>query len=714
VFLTQQRLRARSRLSILLLGFVWLGLSSLAPSAAGAADLPLRVDIDASSFQSRTNGPIPLRLILHWDSPKLVRGQLRLDFDNDGRHLATYTLENLILNAGKQETTLLVTPLAFQGYEGEANVRFTFIGPEGATDLQPGILRLPGTNKRTFLVGTVETALRRDQDRADLRWLALETYGPQRDRQEEILSKFQTLLGRIEPDRFPSDPNFLTPYDVVCVPAAGLTELDSTQTESLLGWVQAGGSALVQVEETTALKPHHVDLLNGLAGRDVFTAGPAGNLLRDEDPPKFECREFLCGWGRGGVLIGPMPDPAAVREDEDLRRLIAATWRMAPSDSPAFVTARQVRALLDQESRFYGDTFGGRIPWQIPTEFLFPPTIRPVPGWLLATILAGFVVLIGPGDYLLLGAIRRHKWTWILLPVLTLGVTRLVIATSNSYLGRSSRLSTIEIRDVAAGNRVVRTNRLDFHVPGERGVFTLAANGGQLTPFVAQTDDEVRMMPALRGRMRGGGRGVPAVWGPVPGTRNLPSPQAVIPQIAVNRSQRTLTVPVERWTPVLFRSMELHAIGAEPKRVAGEAAFDWDEVGPLFRKSGAEGVATAARAVFGRDAGVECFSRDQYLVLHASGAADLQQFQGRTIGGLLPKSIILRRHFEESAPSGSPKFEDLELPEDERGGEPGLRDTAFVLQVVTREKDRIVIYRRRYPRSELIAARPDVPASPSF
>lgn len=693
-------------------GFVvlWLsllGVGGAVPANAAAADLPLHIDIDASSFQSRTNGPLPLRLVLNWDSPKLLRGSLRLDFDAEEQHLATYTLENLVLNTGKQETTLLVTPMVVPSYAGEANVRFTFFGPDGPTLLPPAIVRLPGTTRRTFLLGTVESPARRSQDAADSRWLALETYDRKRSDTEGLRPTFQTLLGRLPPDRFPADPNLLTPYDVLCVPALGLKDLDSAQTEAFLAWIQAGGSGLIQLDDSTPLKPHHLDLLNGLAGRTLFFVGTDGKLVREEEPPEFECREFACGWGRGSVLIGPFPDPATVRDEESLRRMIASTWRMSASDSPAFVQSGQLRTLADQELQTYSDAFSGRLPWQVPQGFLFPPTIRPVPGWLLATILAGFVVLIGPADYFLLGAIRRHKWTWILLPVLTFGVTRLVIATSNHYLGNTSRLSTIQVRDLVAGNRVVRTNRFDFHVPGERGSFTLAPRGGQVTPFVAQTQEEIQMGNWQTRGLQRRGRG----WVQVAPTSNLPAPQSVTPQIAVNRSQRMLTVPVERWTPVVFRSMEIHPVATA---APGTSSFDWDGIGHRYRTDGPYAVTTAVRAAFGPQAGVECFSRSLTLLSDVSPDPELQQVNGRALGGLLPKSPVLRRHFDESSPSGSPKFEDLELFEDQRGMEPTSRDPSVILQVTTREKEGIVVYRRRYPRAEFFGASADSPSSPSL
>lgn len=682
------------------------GIAFCLAALSSEAAHPLRIDIDATSFQSRTNGPIPLRLVIHSDNPQIVKGALRIDFGTDTRHLATYTLQSLVLTPGKQETTVLISPFSLERFDNEANVQFTFIGPDSSITQDPTLLRLPGAGKRTFLVGTVLSAVRRQRESPDSRWLDFKTFAPASRNRGAEPDLVQNLLSSIDPDRFPADPNLLTPYDLICVLGQDLGALDEAQTSALLAWVDAGGAVLVQVDETTTLRNHHLDLLNGLSGRrgasreipgpevkPLFVVNSNGRLQRDEDSPKFEEHHFSCGWGRAGVLVGPIPSPEDVEADEGLRRLLAWVWRLSSDDRSQFVETTRIPKMSRAESeQILAGAYAARVPWTIPTEFLFPPSIRPVPGWLLATILAVFVVLIGPGDWLILGAIRRHRWTWILLPLLTLGVTRLVIATSNHYLGLSSRLSTIEIRDLGPGNRVARTNRLDFHVPAERGLFELTSTSGQITPFTTQSDDYLR---ANARRMATN-----------PYRAAVSNPLSVTPDITVNRSSRKLIAPVERWTPVLFRSMAIHpleAARAPAPAVPPSSGFDWDKAGELLREPDTGGLPTplidSLRRSYGPGAVIECFSRRAEVFSQGGDNPEINRFRGRTLGGLIPRSVILRRHFEESAPSGSPSFEDLELQEDNRSE--GSRDGTFVLQVIVRESDRVVIYRRRYAKDEL-------------
>jgi len=58
---------------------------------------------------------------------------------------------------------------------------------------------------------------------------------------------------------------------------------------------------------------------------------------------------------------------------------------------------------------------------------LMPEGLKIVPLPLIGMILVVYVLLIGPTDWFVLGAIRRRKWTWFTFPFVTVALTLLTV-----------------------------------------------------------------------------------------------------------------------------------------------------------------------------------------------------------------------------------------------------------------------------------------------
>lgn len=85
------------------------------------------------------------------------------------------------------------------------------------------------------------------------------------------------------------------------------------------------------------------------------------------------------------------------------------------------------------------------------------PSVRLVPFWLVAAMLAGYLILIGPVDYFFLRRfVGRMELTWITFPVLVLAVCIGVYALGHWAKGSQIRLNQAELIDVDQGSGLAR------------------------------------------------------------------------------------------------------------------------------------------------------------------------------------------------------------------------------------------------------------------
>jgi hypothetical protein len=124
------------------------------------------------------------------------------------------------------------------------------------------------------------------------------------------------------------------------------------------------------------------------------------------------------------------------------------------NESPRDYSIRLRRQNYPQWTRF-----------EAPVYQIFPSSVRVVPLWLLAIVLGVFLILIGPADWFLLGAIRRHRLTWMLFPLVAVSVTAGTVILVRRFMGTSNHESAIIISDIGVAGRVVRETRIELELP---------------------------------------------------------------------------------------------------------------------------------------------------------------------------------------------------------------------------------------------------------
>ena len=107
------------------------------------------------------------------------------------------------------------------------------------------------------------------------------------------------------------------------------------------------------------------------------------------------------------------------------------------------------------------------------TNLLMPESVSGLPLRTVSLILVLFLLAIAPGDFLLLGWIRRRRWTWVLFPAVSLAFTGFTMWTARQHLGQTTYDRSITVIDVDQDGRPIRTSRFEMlFAPSNRQVLT--------------------------------------------------------------------------------------------------------------------------------------------------------------------------------------------------------------------------------------------------
>ena len=304
----------------------------------------------------------------------------------------------------------------------------------------------------------------------------------------------------------PQDPLSYCAFDVVLLADEALAALQQEQLDGLLAWVKAGGSVCIVPD--APMKPLQLEFLRKLLEQGAentanLSLDNEGRLLvaSDETDPTLMSH---CGLGRA-VLLPTVEDFATRFTKEVFGPVVAFLWKVrkdqpvwngenwVSADLIARLKDRGINAELDEEGIFTRDTqyqyygyrekdgkyyfdynqmksqFGidDRLGQQaepllgIAEQALLPSDVEMVPTWIIGTILMGYVVAIGPGDYFLLGWLRLRKYTWVLFPLITGVFTLLTVMVANAYMGSEDTGGKLVITDLVGNGIPVRQTTLE-------------------------------------------------------------------------------------------------------------------------------------------------------------------------------------------------------------------------------------------------------------
>lgn len=584
----------------------------------------LQVELSPTSPPVRLNRPMLTLWTLRSQVEPVVEGRLLLELAEGQQSLGSHIIDDVVLTSSMQRLTLLLPPVSSDAPLDEIEVKVRFETRGQVLELQPQILRVPTARQEALmvLVGEAESTGSRPRRRDLLLGKTqFEAFAPET---EEPL--YQTVLSTLRPQDFPQTAAAYCGFDGVYLVADALALLRGPQLDSLRQWVQAGGSLYVDLP--LVIEGPQLKFLKALGGEAaeplVWQLTPQGRLDFDA-LPAAALLSLRCGLGHVLIRINdgePREDPL---DSPEFRRGFAEFWRLPAPRVEAVVERGNWDLVLRARQRSDGQDLTryqasvqqimsrGQAAQQLShqiAEYLKPRDLRLIPFWLIACMLSGLVIWIGPVEYVLLGRLRLRKWTWVTFPVAVLAMTAVTVWLANRAMAGVENGHSLQMFDYAEQGDLVRSHEFDLRIPAVSGVQTREIRDGLYSNVSGSTGflQRVTVMTIVNGRQvprqmllnARTGQVVNAGFGGAGYDAESPLRTTI-----VGRAPKKYAVQqtVKQWTPCLSRTFSLP--GQAP--IAG---LDWSAIDvprllsgdALSRPTLPPELTQVVRQVFGPDA----------------------------------------------------------------------------------------------------------------
>lgn len=415
---------------LVFLVLVWLTRAHAAPS-------PLSADVTPMTLRPRTFAPAYIDVKLHSQSRSPLQGTLEVQGWSSAEMICRQEIADLTLLSGTTtQRVLLPPPVAARTTE---EVRLRFLTPGGTYDLGRFLTMGESAAARQYTIGLCRPQFGLGEPQ-NFTWRAL--------RPERVLKEDRSHVASVAtspvwfaPEDLPSALG-LCAFDLVVLEGPALSALSEKQLSDLATWVEAGGSlCLVAVRD---LKAEHRAFLQRLSVSSDDTAAKSPSVL----------------FRRAGLGRVALIDASPAAEDQLMSEpWLTATHYLAHTDAAYHPNESQNR------SQWY---YQYAIQGELEQEMLraLPRTARMIPVPILGAILVAFVLLVGPGEWILLGKLRRRRWTWATFPVIAIGCTFLTVRTAEHYLGMEDQRVSLIVTDYTPQGKALRENRFDLWFAG--------------------------------------------------------------------------------------------------------------------------------------------------------------------------------------------------------------------------------------------------------
>lgn len=557
---------------------------SLTAAPAFAQNALLTAEVASSSPSVRANAPITLLWNLKSQTSGLLEGRIELVVQDGNEILAVFVSDDLVLTAGDQLYRIVLPPLEVSGasaggsqyYAVDIHAHFiTKKNQKIPLSLPP--LRMPTQWQRSFVLGVCDPWQNRvspDKQRI-IQSFRFETFNA--DQNDRTATTFPS---HVRPEELTADALAFCGYDIVLLMNEGFADLKENQLQALRGWVQAGGSACI-IPGNTVLRPFHAKFLNEAAELDPtgpqYLLDSAGRLMTLEDE-LGGVRLRHHGLGRVAIVRTP-PEKLLEENVAEWRKIVGFLWKMRRDQLPTFTASGQWKVLTpapppgNQGQEYevyqaYNNQFRGMrpsnmqlapIPIQTGDQLLsrlMPRNMRVVPLWLIGLLMGLFVMLIGPGDYFILGALKLRKFTWIVFPVITCGFAFGIVQLSNWYMSFSDNRRSVVVYDIGEENAPVRRNRFHVLFNGTYRTMNTDVSRGLLTALNHQKFSGATWYRYQQAQMYGNQAQYELV--------KIPQYHGRVP------TQYTVKQEIPQWTPQMNRMFQM---GTDEQAVK----FDWSQ-----------------------------------------------------------------------------------------------------------------------------------------
>jgi hypothetical protein len=494
-----------------------------APLGSFAADVGLAANLTTIPAQPRDNAPVWIEVELTGQGSGLREGALEFELRGDGETQYHYRTHELAVAPGKQRFRFLMPQGGVAANAVQREWRLRFVEGERKWDL--GVY--PQAQQRS-MAQAVAIAVARSAESATQQttsaWqmLRLERLVP-RGLASTTWQAFSTAPAFIDPADFPVDPLGYCAFDAVLLEGETLTRLKQKARTALAHWVHAGGS--LAVIAPGAIGESEVDFLNALGRPDPHwkpvTLGENGRLQLAPDVVVVARADF------GRLLFcAEKPDAEKLTDSAEWRRSTSVFWNLNGAslaklsrESPFSLAEDQ--PMLDQKFERVASLLSS----------LLSKNARVIPRVWLWTVLVAFILAAVPGEWLLLGWLRRRRFTWILFPCTALLATWVMTKLARHYLGEETKRQSFIVSDLGADGRIVRESRFELTWPAASGDLTDEVRG-----------DLVSTQPTVPG---------PPTWYASP---TKPAPLRFHGQFPASFST---TQETQQWRPILRRMLSL-------------------------------------------------------------------------------------------------------------------------------------------------------------
>src|SRR5579872_2134326 len=452
----------------------------LAPAAAVAQSALVTVEQAASTPPVRSDAPVTLIWKIRSESASLLEGQLEVVVYDGPEEVAHVIAEDVVLTAGEQLVRTVLPPFESNNPMKSVDLRVRFVGKSGKFGPWEFTIRMPDQWQRSFallICDPWQTTIA-----ADKRELA-DLLRPEGWNANTLDRSIVTIPAHVRPEDLPADPLGYCGFDVALIAHEAFSEMKEGQLRTLLEWVQAGGSACLAPPDGV-LKDYHARFLNQAAnaveGQMPFLLDPAGRLMpRAAEGPTIILRRY--GIGRIAILPAKL-DRLLVDRENDVRQMLAFLWKLRQDRLAEFISTGKFLVTPPEKPTpeeqiqpypYRNVSYAELRPKESPLASLplqsgdqlltrlMPQGLRVVPMGLIGLILFVYVILIGPTDWFVLGAIKRRKWTWITFPAVTVTLTLMTVWLAEWYMQVSDIRRTVTFYDVGEEGKIARSNRFE-------------------------------------------------------------------------------------------------------------------------------------------------------------------------------------------------------------------------------------------------------------
>jgi hypothetical protein len=553
-----------------------VALLTLSGAPAFAQRNLVTAEIEGDSPPVRSGAPMVMNLRLTSQAKGLLEGHLEITLLDGLEVVGAYRSEDLVISSGVQTVRIMFAAIDSSNALVALDFQLKFIGKHEEIDLGVQTQRVPLYSQRSLVIGFCNPwQAAAGQTKHDfLKHLQLEAFRPYEQRPDQYSRDLATYTALMAPGELSSDPLGYCGFDMIVLADEGLGDLREKQLTALEAWVAAGGSLCVAPSGN--LSPAHIDFLNRLsqAPPDAapFSRDATGKLASAFEDPQQQILTRRHGLGRVALLLR-----TARQELGDTpagRRAVAFLWKVRQDQVAAFADFGKWDAALcqkhladwiqaDPQRRQGGGQYArvrmAPVPIQSGDQLLqklMPRSVQVVPLWVIGLILLGYVLVIGPGDYYVLGLLKQRKLTWVVFPVVTIGVTLFTMWLSNYYMQTTDQRRAAVFVDIGDQNRVVRTNRFELLFSGTPQVITTQINRG--------------IFAGLDHQMFGG-----ATWQRYANPNQNPSNRLLVKHAQFAGripTQYTVFQDIPQWTPQLNRILSLAPADQSTK-------LDWEALG---------------------------------------------------------------------------------------------------------------------------------------